>query len=85
VSLTEAEIRDRLMVAIGATSDIENIHVRRRAAKAAAPEVLVIIQEAAHELAEKQRREADDLHQTTPGVVQGLRMAADLVDPKRES
>jgi hypothetical protein len=39
----------------------------------------------AHELAEKQRREADDLHQTTPGVVRGLRMAADLIDPKKES
>jgi len=35
----------------------------------------------AGELAEKIRAEADDLHQTTPGVVQGLRLAADLIDP----
>jgi hypothetical protein len=35
----------------------------------------------AHELAEKLRREADDLHQTEPGVVKGLRIGADLIDP----
>ncbi len=39
----------------------------------------------AKELAEKIRAEADDLHQTTPGVVQGLRLAADLIDPQAAS
>ena len=40
-----------------------------------------IVAAVARELAEKIRAEADDLHQTTPGVVQGLRLAADLIDP----
>lgn len=35
----------------------------------------------AQELAAVQRREADDLHQTEPGVVKGLRIGADLIDP----
>ena len=35
----------------------------------------------AQELATVQRREADDLHQTEPGVVKGLRIGADLIDP----
>jgi len=34
----------------------------------------------AKELAEEIRAAADDLHQATPGVVQGLRYAADLID-----
>jgi hypothetical protein len=59
MSFTEQEIRDRLMVAIGATGDIENIYVRRRAAKAAAPEVLAIIQELADRLTARARRAPD--------------------------
>jgi hypothetical protein len=35
----------------------------------------------AQEMAAAQRREADDLHQTEPGVVKGLRIGADLIDP----
>ncbi|MFE2297958.1 hypothetical protein ACFXAW_07155 [Streptomyces sp. NPDC059445] len=37
----------------------------------------------AQELAAVQRREADDLHQTEPGVVKGLRIGADLIDPTK--
>lgn len=41
----------------------------------------------AQELAERQRAEADNLHQTIPGVVQGLRLGAQLIasEPSRDS
>jgi len=39
----------------------------------------------AQELAAVQRKEADDLHQTEPGVVKGLRIGADLIDPACET
>lgn len=57
MSPEEQGVYERLLVAIGATSDVENIFVRRRAAMAAVPEVLAMLREHAHELAEKIRQD----------------------------